>query len=217
MFSYNKSYAYPSTTVTTANAPKKYAFTEVFEEKTSTAASEACAGTNCIVDCSCKNANGWYEKTSDTGAHHINATSPRKYAKVGSTTPAAKTCYKKVTCEDYGYKSSLSSGYYGYTFTMGTGGSTLTCYDNNEKPCTYACPNGYYTVAANGYYLNTSSTSKYQILNEDDESNNCDYENKSKAKCYQRLAHTCATRGYTTTSCPTGQTPTYVSVKLGDR
>ena len=125
-----------------------------------------CNGTQCIVSCSCK--AGWttlstsYSTRAAASGAYVAVTAPRKYA---DGTP---TCRKSVSCADYGYVSSISSGYYSdKTYTIKTDGADLTCY--TQAQCTYSsnttgsCPSGYSTSTtscSSGYTLKTTTVTQ---------------------------------------------------------
>ena len=154
-----------------------------------------CNGTQCIVSCSCK--AGWttlstsYSTRAAASGAYVAVTAPRKYA---DGTP---TCYKNVTCADYGYVSSLSAGYYGKQVKVTTSGATLTCYATIGT-CTYSCPSNYY-YSGNIYGCYKAGSSAYETLNQSSYVNNCSA--TSSTKCYQKIYKSLADEGITSKTC----------------
>ncbi len=138
---------------------KSYKFSEVFNEVKDTAAEEACAGKNCIVDCSCK--SGWSSTKPSTGTY-VEVKSPRSYALVGSgslssvrsystSNPQQKTCYKTVTCENMGYYSEKPQYY---------SNCSSTYVKDIDKTCYYDCY-GYFYLHRTSYTNLTSKSEKH--------------------------------------------------------
>ncbi len=198
---YNNSYVSSTPLVTIGS--KSYYFGDIFTESTM---SDSCNGTKCYVSCSCK--AGWttlstsYSTRAAASGAYVAVTAPRKYA---DGTP---TCRKSVSCADYGYVSSISSGYYSdKTYTIKTDGADLTCY-KNYGTCTYSCPSGYYTAASSGYYL--TSTSKSKTLNQSSNHHNC---SATSGTCYTQAQ--CTYSSNTTGSCPSGYSTSTTSCSSG--
>jgi len=134
--SHNNSYEDSSVLLTLG--AKSYKFSDIFGEIKATSASEMCAGKNCIVDCSCK--SGW-SPTKPSSGGYVEVKSPRAYALAGSeasfssarsystSNPQKKSCYKKVTCEDYGYYSEKPQYYPDCSITtVNLGSVKMNCY-----------------------------------------------------------------------------------------
>ncbi len=191
--------------------------------------SGTCGGTACYISCSCK--NGWTNvstsySTRATGAdsYYVEVTAPRTYA---NGTP---TCRKTVTCADYGYVSSLSSGYYGRRVTVSTDGASLTCYDTIgtcthsvsgiSDTCDTSCSSNYYstgtksgtrtytyTLDQSSYYNNCTSsyTSTSGITCQVCNQCSCSWVNDGSVQCASQPADTYA-NGKTSGTQPTKYT-----------
>ena len=187
---YNNSYVSSTPLVTIGS--KNYYFGDIFTESTM---SGNCNGTQCIVSCSCK--AGWttlstsYSTRAAASGAYVAVTAPRKYA---DGTP---TCRKSVSCADYGYVSSISSGYYGKQVKVTTSGATLTCYATIGT-CTYSCPSNYY-YSGNIYGCYKAGSSAYETLNQSSYVNNCSA--TSSTKCYQKIYKSLADEGITSKTC----------------